>query len=77
MPNLRHVADLVAGELHHIDVVRPRALAKQGCKAQLQRPAGIGEAFELIVAPEMLRMSLPIVTGSAVVLPRNCLRQES
>ena len=27
MPNLRHMADLVAGELHHVDVVGPRALA--------------------------------------------------
>src|SRR6476661_3985671 len=27
MPNLRHVADLVAGKLHHIDVIRARLLA--------------------------------------------------
>src|SRR6266849_5446671 len=26
-PNLRHVADLVAGELHHIDVIRDRLFA--------------------------------------------------
>jgi hypothetical protein len=27
MPNLGHVANFVASELHHLDVVRPRALA--------------------------------------------------
>ena len=27
MPYLRHVADLVASELHHVDVVRSRLLA--------------------------------------------------
>ena len=27
MPNLRHVADLVSGELHHIDVIRDRLFA--------------------------------------------------
>ena len=27
MPNLRHVADLVSGELHHIDVIRARLFA--------------------------------------------------
>ena len=27
MPDLRHVADLVSGELHHIDVIRARLFA--------------------------------------------------
>ena len=37
MPNLRHVADLVAGELHHIDVIRDRLFA-----GRLSRTTGTG-----------------------------------
>jgi hypothetical protein len=37
MPNLRHVADLVAGELHHIDVIPDRLLA-----GRLARTTGTG-----------------------------------
>jgi hypothetical protein len=37
MPNLRQVADLVAGELHHIDVIRGRLFA-----GRLARTTGTG-----------------------------------
>src|SRR5882672_9478833 len=37
MPNLRHVADLIAGELHHIDVIRGRLFA-----GRLARTTGTG-----------------------------------
>ena len=29
MPNLRHVADLVSGKLHHIDIIRARLFASR------------------------------------------------
>ena len=37
MPDLRHVADLVASELHYVDIVRRRLLA-----GRLTRTAGTG-----------------------------------
>ena len=37
MPNFSHVADLVAGELHHIDIIRGRLFA-----GRLARTTGTG-----------------------------------
>ena len=63
MPNLGHVTNLVAGELHHVDVVRPRALASWWDRARACMGAGKdaigrdvvalgvgGEGFDLVAA---------------------------
>ena len=58
----------------------PHRIAPRWCQAvrsaRIRRTPAV-TACTLMVAPEMLRMSLPTAIGSAAVFPRNCLRHDS
>jgi hypothetical protein len=68
MPDLRHVADLVAGELHHIDVIRDRLFSDR-----LSRTTGTGMSTRKDTVGSDVVVALGI-SGNTLVLTAGDVR---